>query len=74
MDNFKLNYYCMRKQSERIIHMYHKNVSKNYSMQLAVSVTTDKSHIDQQTFAMCVVEEENKNILYCFHTLKYRFF
>ena len=54
--------------------MYHKNISKHYSVQLAVSVTTDKSHIDQQTFAMCVVEEENKNILYCFHTLKYRFF
>ena len=54
--------------------MYHKNISKHYSVQLAVSVTTDKSYIDQQTFAMCVVEEENKNILHCFHTLKYRFF
>ena len=37
-------------------------------MQLAVSATTDKSHIEQQTFAICVVEEENKNILHCFHT------
>ena len=43
-------------------------MSKQYSVQLAATVASDKSHIEQQTPAMCGVEEENKNILHCFHT------